>query len=74
MLQRGLAYAAAAVMIGAICAALFQLAVLILSFSSPVAITVITLVTLILLNSLRRRMRATAKHRFGARSPHGIHR
>jgi membrane protein implicated in regulation of membrane protease activity len=74
MLQRGLAYAAAAVMIGAICAALFQLAVLILSFSSPVAITVITLVTLILLNSLRRRMRATTKHRFGPRNPHGVHR
>jgi hypothetical protein len=74
MLQRGLAYAAAAVMIGAICAALFQLAVLILSFSSPVAVTVITLVTLTLLNSLRRRMRATTKHRFGPRNPHSVHR
>jgi membrane protein implicated in regulation of membrane protease activity len=74
MLQRGVAYAAAAVMISAICAALFQLGVLILSFSSPVAITVITLVTLILLNSLRRRMRSTTKHRFGPRHPHGIQR
>jgi NADH:ubiquinone oxidoreductase subunit H len=74
MLHRGLTYAAAAVMICAICAALFQLAVLILSFSSPVVITVITLVTLILLNSLRRRMRATTKHRFGPRHPHSLHR
>ena len=74
MLQRGLTYAAAAVMICAICVALFWLAVLILSFSSPVAVTVITLVTLILLNSLRRRMRGTTKHRFGPRHPHSIHR
>ena len=74
MLQRGLAYAAATVMICAICAALFQLAILILSFSSPVAVTVITLVTLLLLNSLRRRMRAATKHRFGPRHPHSIQR
>jgi membrane protein implicated in regulation of membrane protease activity len=74
MLQRGLAYAAAAVMICAICAALFQLGVLILGFSSPVAVTLITLVTLILLNSLRRCMRATTKRRFGPRNPHSIQR
>ena len=74
MLQRGVAYGAAAVMICAICAALFQLAVLILGFSSPIAVTVITLVTLILLNSLRRRMRGTTKHRFGPKHPHSIRR
>jgi membrane protein implicated in regulation of membrane protease activity len=76
MLQRGLFCAAAAVMVCAIGAALLQLAVMILSFSSPVAITVITLMTVVLLNSLRRRIRAT-RHRFGPRSPrnsHSIHR
>jgi hypothetical protein len=51
-------------MICAIGAALLQLAVLILSFSSPVAITVITLVAVVLLNSARRRLRA-ARHGFG---------
>ena len=72
MLQRGLFCAAAAVMVCAIGAALLQLAILILGFSSPVAITVITLVAVILLNSLRRRVRA--KHRFGPRNPNSIHR
>ena len=62
-MQRGMFCAAAAVMVCAIGAALLQLAALIVSFSSPVAITVITLVALLLLNSLRRRIRA-AKHGF----------
>jgi hypothetical protein len=74
MLQRGLFCAAAAVMVCAIGVAVLQLAVLILGMSSPVAITVITLVAVVLLNSLRRRIRAAAKHRFGPRNPHGIHR
>jgi hypothetical protein len=74
MLQRGLFCAAAAVMVCAIGVAVLQLAVLILGMSSPVAITVITLVAIVLLNSLRRRIRAGAKHRFGPRNPHGIHR
>ena len=76
MLQRGLFCAAAAVMICAIGAALLQFALVILSFSSPVAITVITLVALVLLNSLRRRIRA-ARHRFARespRNPHSVHR
>ena len=73
MLQRGLACAAATVMICAICMALLQLAVLILSFSSPVAVTMMTVVAAILLNSLRRRIRAT-KHRLGPRNPHSVHR
>ena len=72
MFQRGLFCAAAAVMVCAIGMALVQLAVLILSFSSPVAIAVATLAAVVVLNSLRRRMRA-AKHRFGPRNPHGIH-
>jgi len=72
MLQRGLFCAAAAVMVCATGAALLQLAILILGFSSPVAITLITLVAVVLLNSLRRRVRA--RHRFGPRNPHSIHR
>jgi membrane protein YdbS with pleckstrin-like domain len=72
MLQRGLFCAAAAVIVCAIGAALLQLAVMILSFSSPVAITAITLMTVVVLNSLRRRIRA-ARHRFGPRNPHRIH-
>jgi len=70
MVQRGLFCAAAAVMVCAIAAAVFQLAVLILGMSSPVAITVIILVALALLNSLRRRLRPAARNRFG----HDIHR
>lgn len=73
-MQRGMFCTAAAVMVCAIGAALVQLAVLILSFSSPVAIIVITPVAVVLLNSLRRRIRATTRHRFGPRNPHGIHR
>ena len=46
MLQRGLFRVAAAVMVCAIGAAVLQLAVLILGMSSPIAITVITLVAL----------------------------
>jgi membrane protein implicated in regulation of membrane protease activity len=74
MLQRGLACAAATVMISAIGMALFQVAVLILAFSSPVAITVITLVAIVLLNSLRRRIRAMTGHRLGPHKPHSVHR
>lgn len=66
MVQRGLFCAAAAVMVCAIGAAVLQLAILILGMSSPVAITVITLVALALLNSLRRRLRPATRH--------GIHR
>ena len=74
MLQRGLFCAAAAIMVCAIGAALLQLAVLILNLSSAVAITLITLVAFVLLNSLRRRIRAAAtRHRFASRNPHGFH-
>jgi len=74
MLQRGLFCAAAAVMVCAIGAALLQLAILIFSVSSPLAITAAILVAVVLFHSLRRRIRATARHRFGPRNPHGIHR
>jgi predicted membrane metal-binding protein len=74
MLQRGLACAAAAVMICAICMALLPFVVLILGFSSPVAITVITLVAAAGLNSLRRRIRTMTRHRLGPRKAHSVHR
>lgn len=74
MLQRGLACAAATVMISAIGMALFQVAVLILGFSSPVAVTVITLVAIVLLNSLRRHIRDMTRNRFGPHKPHSVHR
>ena len=64
MLQRGLFCAAAAVMVYAIGSALLQLVILIFSLSSPLAITAIILVAVIMLHSLRRRIRATARHRF----------
>jgi hypothetical protein len=72
MLQRGLFCAAAAVVVCAIGAAALQLAILILGMPAPLAITGITLVAVVLLNSLRRRLHA--KHRFGPRNPHGLHR
>ena len=74
MLSRGLFCAAAAVMVCAIGAALLQLAILVFSFSAPVAITAITVMTVVLLRSLRRRIRASSRNRFGPRNPHGIHR
>ena len=74
MLQRGLFCAAAAVMVCAIGAALLQLAILIFSVSSPLAITAAVLVAVALLHSLRRRIRASARHRFGPKNPHSIHR
>lgn len=74
MVQRGLAYAAAAVMICAVCAAVLQLAAQILSFSSAIGVTVITLIAAALLISLRRRMRTRARQRYGARNPHTVQR
>jgi membrane protein implicated in regulation of membrane protease activity len=74
MLQRGLACAATTVMISAIVMAMFQVAVLILGFSSPVAVTVITLLAIVLLNSLRRRIRVMTRHRLGPHKPHSIRR
>jgi membrane protein implicated in regulation of membrane protease activity len=74
MLQRGLFCVAGAVMVCAIGAALLQLAVLIFGMSSPIAITVIAVVAVVVLNSLRRRLRAASKHRFAQRNPHSLHR
>jgi hypothetical protein len=62
MLQRGLARAAAAVLVCVICAAVLQLAIMVLGLPRPAAITLIILVGLAGLNSLRRRVRAAARH------------
>jgi hypothetical protein len=66
--------AAAAVLVCAVGAALLQLAILVFGFSAPLAITAITLMAVVLLRSLRRRIRASSRNRFGPRNPHGIHR
>lgn len=59
--RRTMAYAAAGVMACAIGAALLQLAAQILSFSAPVAVTGLSVMTAALLNSLRRYRRARAR-------------
>jgi hypothetical protein len=60
MVQRAMAYAAVAVMVCAAGAALLQLAVQMLSFPAPIAVTGITAIAAILLNSLRRYLRSRA--------------
>jgi hypothetical protein len=56
MARRATACAAAAVMVCAVGAALVQLAAQILSFSAPIAVTGITVMTAAVLNVLRRRL------------------
>jgi len=53
--RRAAAFAAAAVMVGAVGAALLQLVGQLLGFPAPVAVTGITVMAAALLNSLRRR-------------------
>ena len=65
MVQRAMAYTAAAVLICASGAALLQLAVQMLSFPAPIAVTGITVMAAALLNSLRRYLRTQAAHRYG---------
>jgi hypothetical protein len=72
MLERGLTRAAAVIMTCAICAAVLQLAIMILGLPRPAAITMITLAALAGLNWLRRHARA--RPRFVPRNPHGSHR
>ncbi len=56
MARRATGYVAAAVMVCAVGAALLQLAAQILSFSAPIAVTGITVMTAAALNLLRRRV------------------
>jgi hypothetical protein len=65
MVHRVTAYTAAAVMV---CAALLQLAIQMLSFPAPVAVTGITVMAAALLNSLRRYLRTRPRHRYGPRN------
>lgn len=74
MARRATAYAAAAVVVCAVGAALLQLAAQILSFSAPIAVTGLTVMAAALLNSLRRHLRAQARHRYGRTNPHGVQR
>src|ERR1700760_593807 len=55
--RRVVAFAAAAVMVGAVGAALVQLVVQLLGFPAPVAVTGITVLAVALLSSLRRHLR-----------------
>lgn len=57
IVQRAMAYVAAAIMICAVGAALLQLAVQLVSFPPPIAVPGITLMAAALLNSLRRHLR-----------------
>jgi hypothetical protein len=72
MLQRGLDYAAATVIICAVGAVLLVLTAEILSFSSPVADTAAAVGAAVLLNSLRRRIPARAGHRCGQKTRMGF--
>jgi len=74
MVQRAMAYVAAAIMICAVGAALLQLAVQLLSFPAPIAVPGITLMAAALLNSLRRHLRTRAGRRPGPGHPHGLQR
>jgi hypothetical protein len=67
MVQRGIAYAAPAVLICAAGAALFQLVAEILSFPAPIAVTAITLIAAALLN----RCAGTYAPRRGTRTARG---
>jgi hypothetical protein len=70
--RRAMAYAAAAVMAGAVGVALLQLVAEILSFPAPIAVTAITLMAAALLTSLRRHLRTPAGRRSGMGNPHGL--
>ena len=65
MVHRAMACAAATIMVCAVGVALLQLVAQILSFPAPIAVTAITLMAAALLNSLRSRLRAHARHRSG---------
>jgi formate hydrogenlyase subunit 4 len=59
-------------MVCAVGVALLQLAAQILSFPAPIAVPALTLMAATLLNSLRRHLRARARHRPGLGHPHSF--
>jgi len=71
MVQRAMACAAAAILICAVAAALAQLAVELVSFPAPIAVTAMTLMAVALLHSLCRHLRTSARHRSGPGNPPG---
>jgi hypothetical protein len=74
MVQRAMAGVAATILICAIGAALAQLLAQILSFPAPIAVTAITLMTVALLNSLRRHLHTQGRHRSGPGNPRSLQR
>jgi hypothetical protein len=72
MAQRAMACAAATIMVCAVGMALLQLVAQMLSFPAPIAVTAITLMAADLLNSLRRHLRAHARHRSGLGHLHSL--
>jgi len=72
MVQRAMACAAATIMVCAVGVALLQLVAQMLSFPAPIAVPAITFMTAALLNSLRRHLRARARHQSGLRHPDSL--
>jgi hypothetical protein len=74
MTQRAIAWAAAAILICAVAAALVQLVAELLSFPAPIAITGMTLMAAALLHSLCRHRRRLARRRSGPGNLHRLQR
>jgi hypothetical protein len=74
MAQRAMAWAAAAVLICAVAAALVQLVAELLSFPAPIAVAAMTLMAAVLLHSLCRHLRRPARRRSGPGNRHSLQR
>jgi hypothetical protein len=74
MTQRAMAWAAAAILICAVAAALVQLTAELLSFPAPIAVTGMTLMAAALLHSLCRHLRRPASRRPGPGNQHSLQR
>jgi hypothetical protein len=70
MVRRAMDCAAAAVLVGAVGAALLQLVAELLSFPAPIAVTAITAIAGALLNSLRRNLLTQSGHWCSPGNPH----
>jgi hypothetical protein len=74
MTQRAIAWAAAAILICAVAAALVQLVAELLSFPAPIAVTGMTLMAAALFLSLCRHLRRLARRRSGQGNQHRLQR
>jgi hypothetical protein len=74
MAQRAMAWAAAAILICAVAAALVQLAAELFSFPAPIAVTAMTLMAAALLHSLCRHRRRLARRQSGPGNRHSLQR